>query len=270
MNSEDDPEARIRELERGIANQAEASELGTGQDNTGGAYLPPPPVPGYAPPGYNAQTYGSTQPYATQSYGEQPYGTQPYGTQPYGPPLFFFYAQGVRRYSVVGVRPDRCCLPGDRRGRRCLHHADVGCQRLRWQRKDRLPVHPVDPVRPVDPVGRGTSIPPAPGAPGADPNVISPTPGETVTVSGIDENKTIACNDATVNISGIRNTVNITGHCVKVSVSGISNVITVDNADGISASGFENRVTFHSGSPAIREFRREQCRWHQALDRPVR
>ena len=72
-----------------------------------------------------------------------------------------------------------------------------------------------------------------------------------VTVSGIDENKTIACNDATVNISGIRNTVNITGHCVKVSVSGIKNIVTVDIADGLSASGVENRVTFHSGSPSI-------------------
>ena len=68
MNSEDDPEARIRELERGIANQAQASELGTGQGNTGSAYLPPP-VPGYTPPGYNTQAYGSTQPYGTQSYG---------------------------------------------------------------------------------------------------------------------------------------------------------------------------------------------------------
>ena len=56
-------------------------------------------------------------------------------------------------------------------------------------------------------------------APGTDPDVITGTPGQVVTVSGIDENKTVTCNDATVNISGIRNTVNITGHCVKVSVS---------------------------------------------------
>ena len=52
-------------------------------------------------------------------------------------------------------------------------------------------------------------------------------------------------------ISGIRNTVNITGHCVKVSVSGIENIITVDIADTIGASGFDNRVTYHSGSPQI-------------------
>ena len=76
-------------------------------------------------------------------------------------------------------------------------------------------------------------------------------PGQTVTVSGIDENKTVACNDATVSISGIRNVVNITGHCVKVSVSGIENKITVDAADSISASGFDNKVTYFSGSPQI-------------------
>jgi hypothetical protein len=99
------------------------------------------------------------------------------------------------------------------------------------------------------------SFPAAPGAPnaapGTDPDVITGTPGQVVTVSGIDENKTVECNDATVNISGIRNTVNITGHCVKVSVSGVENVITVDAADTIGASGFDNRVTFHSGSPQV-------------------
>jgi hypothetical protein len=54
-----------------------------------------------------------------------------------------------------------------------------------------------------------------------------------------------------VNISGIRNTVNITGHCVKVSVSGVENVVTVDEADTLGASGFNNRITYHSGSPQV-------------------
>ena len=239
MNSEDDPEARIRELERGIANQAQASELGTGQGNTGGAYLPPP-VPGYTPPGYNTQTYGSTQPYGTQSYGEQPYGAQPYGTQFPGPTrkvsggipwLVFGLIAVVFLAIAAGVVVFYTRMSGV--------NDSGGSGRIDF------------PSIPSIPSVEAPSIPAAPGAPGADPNVISPAPGEQVTVSGIDENKTIACNDATVNISGIRNTVNITGHCVKVSVSGISNVITVDNADGISASGFENRVTFHSGSPTI-------------------
>ena len=95
------------------------------------------------------------------------------------------------------------------------------------------------------------SIPAPPGAPGADPEVISPPPGGEVGVSGVENNKTVACNDGSVNISGIRNTVNITGHCLKVTVSGMNNVITVDIADAIGASGFDNRITYHSGSPQI-------------------
>jgi hypothetical protein len=51
--------------------------------------------------------------------------------------------------------------------------------------------------------------------------------------------------------SGISNTVTITGHCVNVTVSGVENQVTVDTADAISASGFDNRVIYHFGSPAI-------------------
>jgi Protein of unknown function (DUF3060) len=36
-----------------------------------------------------------------------------------------------------------------------------------------------------------------------------------------------------------------------VNVSGMANVITVDSADTISASGFDNPVTFHTGAPQI-------------------
>ena len=76
---------------------------------------------------------------------------------------------------------------------------------------------------------------------------ITGTPGQVVTVSGIDENKTVTCNDAAVNISGIRNTVNITGHCVKITVSGVENVITV--ADRLRAAVRATEIN-HVGSPA--------------------
>ncbi len=86
------------------------------------------------------------------------------------------------------------------------------------------------------------AIPAPPGVSDAEANVIVGTPGQTVTVSGIDENKTVTCNDAAVTISGIRNTVTITGHCVDVLVSGIENDIKVDAADSISTSGFRNDI----------------------------
>jgi hypothetical protein len=124
---------------------------------------------------------------------------------------------------------------------------------------------------------RGTSVSSAPGgasvatgrtsvsgAPGGKPSVsgggatasaggttVSAAPGGRISVAGIGENKTIACNDSQVDVSGFTNTIIITGHCVSLTVSGGQNHVTVDTTDTISASGFNNQVTFHSGSPQV-------------------
>jgi hypothetical protein len=92
--------------------------------------------------------------------------------------------------------------------------------------------------------------------PGAAPSTSSaavPTPpaGTDLTISGISENRTIACNDSAVSVSGVSNTVVITGHCASLSVSGVQNSVTVDAADSIEASGFSNHIIYHSGSPGI-------------------
>ncbi|MCW2554425.1 MAG: hypothetical protein JWR78_4206, partial [Mycobacterium sp.] len=58
-------------------------------------------------------------------------------------------------------------------------------------------------------------------------------------------------NDSVVNVSGVSNTVVITGQCRSVTVSGVENTITVETAATISASGFDNRVTYLSGAPQI-------------------
>lgn len=76
-------------------------------------------------------------------------------------------------------------------------------------------------------------------------------PGKPLSVSGVDENKKVDCNDGTVSLSGVRNTVTITGRCVKLTVSGVENMVTIDSADAIDASGFDNQVTYMSGSPEI-------------------
>ena len=109
MKSEDDPEARIRELERSLTDQAQASELGTGRASSGAAYLPPP-VSGYSAP----------------NYGSPPqYGTEPFGTQPYGTPYTAPRAKDLRGHSVEGVRIDRGRLSGHRGGLQRLHVEDV-------------------------------------------------------------------------------------------------------------------------------------------------
>jgi Protein of unknown function (DUF3060) len=81
--------------------------------------------------------------------------------------------------------------------------------------------------------------------------VTIPPPGGQLSVAGIQETKTIACNDSRVSVSGVSNTVTITGHCTAVTVSGMQNHVTLDTSDKIQASGFDNVVTYHSGSPDI-------------------
>jgi hypothetical protein len=250
VNPEDDPEARIRALEQPLTDQARASELGGGHSGGDTAYLPPPTAP-YTPPDYSIPAYGSPPTYGTQQYGTQPYDTQQYGTQQWGAP----YGTPPRKSSagipwlVFGVIA-------------IAFLAAIGAGAVIWMSRSGetgsgvsggggsidIPTVPSIeiPTMPSIP-----SLPAAPGVPATDPNVITGAPGQTVTVSGIDENKTVNCNDATVTISGIRNTVNIAGHCVSVSVSGIENVITVNNADTIGASGFDNKVTYHAGTPQI-------------------
>jgi Protein of unknown function (DUF3060) len=76
-------------------------------------------------------------------------------------------------------------------------------------------------------------------------------PGGQLSVAGVEEQKTIVCNDNHVSVSGVSNTVTITGHCTSVTVSGMQNNVTLDTSDQINASGFDNVVTYHSGSPDI-------------------
>jgi hypothetical protein len=103
-------------------------------------------------------------------------------------------------------------------------------------------------------ISRGNTLPrtlprQTPGRPGAGPS--TPPPGGNLSVAGINENQTIACNDSIVDVSGVSNTVVITGHCTSVSVSGVQNSITVEAVDTIDVSGFNNKVTYHTGSPKI-------------------
>ena len=269
MNAEDDPEARIRALEQPLSDQARASELGGGHAGGDAAYLPPPTSP-YSPPDYSTQAYGA-QPYGNQPYGTQPYATQqpyggvPYDSQQYGAAQPYGTSYGAPPQKVSGGIPwlvfgmiavvfiavAAGAIIAMTKMTGVTTQDDSGVSSGGGSVDISIPAGPSIPSIEVPNAPSMPVIPAPPGFPDADPNVVVGAPGQTVTVSGIDENKTVACNDATVSISGIRNVVNITGHCVDVSVSGIENKITVDAADSIGASGFDNTVTFHSGSPQI-------------------
>jgi hypothetical protein len=232
MNQQEDPEARIRDLERSLADVARTSELGTEQNqgsygNTSPLPPPPSPPPGYPPPPgyYNAPytaPYPATPPrssggfswwwliVATFVIGGVAVGA---GVAVFGANLF---SSGSSIASSIRDRPDFSGGGGTLTG--------------------------VPTGRPDSPGGK-TQLPQA------EPSV--PPPGAVVTIGSIGENTTIACNDSTVTVSGIDNTIVITGHCVSLTVSGIDNVVTVDGSDTIEASGSNNRITFKSGSPDI-------------------
>lgn len=215
MDPQDDPEARIRALEQPLADTARATELGTGTTPytaPNQAYAPPPLPP--MPP----QAQG---PYTPPGYGAP--WTPPPRKSSAGIPwavfagiaiVFLIIAAGVGFVIVSKTSRDISSFPGIS-----------------------IPNIPSFPSIP--------SMPNAPSQPTAAP------PGGQLSVSGMSENKTLECDDNNVSISGMGNTVTITGHCKTVSVSGVQNKITLETSDQITASGLDNVVTYHSGSPDI-------------------
>lgn len=236
MSSEDDPEARIRQLENSAA-QYGGVELGT-SDSSGAGYTPtaPLPPPAYAPP----PAYGAPPPVYGDPYAAPPmYGGPPMQVQKKGAPVGLIFGVlavvAVLVFGIIGV--------------------------VAWNMMSA--VETVTP-RPTVAGGGGSvdspsiAVPTVPSIPPIVlpdiPDISGPTEaprGAPLSVAGIDENKTITCNENIVSVSGVNNTVTITGHCASVTVSGVENTVTVDSAAVISASGFDNQVTYMSGAPQI-------------------
>jgi hypothetical protein len=226
VEPQDDPEARIRALEQPLAGRAQPTELGTTPYTSGGAYQPPPVPP--MPPPVGGPDYGAQ--YTPPGYGA-PWGPPPRKSSagiPWvvlgiGALVFMIMAVGVGFYIVNKATRDFPVI--------------------------NVPSFPSMPSIPSVPEVPSVQ----PSIPGGGPaNTVTPAPpGGQLSVAGVGENKTIACNDSHVSVSGVSNTVTITGHCAEVTVSGMQNKVTLDASDGINASGFDNVVTYHSGSPDI-------------------
>jgi hypothetical protein len=238
MNPQDDPEARIRDLERPLADQARTSELGAGQ--YGGDYVnaPPPPPPGY----YGPPSQGA--PFQTAPFQTAPYQGAPYQGAPRSSGGFAWWWLAVATLVIGGVvvGVGMVVLDGS-----VFSTGDSTSSSAR----DRPKVNGGG--------GTLTAVPPSPveipsgnvAVPTEEPAVIVLAPGEPINIGGMGENKTIACNESIVSVSGMDNTITITGHCTNLSVSGMDNEILIESADAIGASGVDNRVTFRSGSPEI-------------------
>jgi hypothetical protein len=217
---DDDPEARIRALEQPLAGQAYATELGTTPSTSGGAYTgggayQAPPVPPMPPP-VAGPNYGGQ--YTPPGYGA-PWGQPPRKSSagiPWvvlgiGAVVFMAVAAGVGFFIVNRATSSFPDIPGVS-----------------------IP-----------------SIPSMPSMPSMPDQPTTAPPGGQLSVAGMGENKTLECNDNHVSISGVSNTVTITGHCTNVTISGMQNKVTLETSDQINASGFDNVVTYHSGSPDI-------------------
>ena len=230
MKSEEDPEARIRELEQPLADAARASEAG--ENPPPSKWAPPPasampPPPGAAfPPGPPMPTppslpySGGMFPGPSAQYSRSNrtlwiiLGVFVIGMIALPAAIFLFTAHQVSRSGMTTMFP--------------------------------TPIIPSDTPTPSGAMTKtraapSTSLTPAPTAP----------KGGSLSVAGINENRTIVCNDSSVNVSGVSNTVVITGHCASLSVSGVQNKVTVQAADSIQASGFNNEITYLAGSPQI-------------------
>ena len=234
MNPEEDPEARIRQLEQPLADYA--VELGANQPTEGVNPTTPLPPPAYGTP-----------------YHQSPYDQAPYSAPPFG----VSYPQVQKKSAPIGLIFGLLAIVA------VLVFGGVGfVVWTMWANTDVVGSPSFEP----DVAGGGGSVDPGeigptfspptfdpPTAlPTDDPGVpeVAPAGGQ-YSVSGIDEVETVECNGSNISVSGVNNTVTLRGHCLSVTVSGVENLVMVDSADRIGASGFDNQVTYHSGTPEV-------------------
>src|SRR3984893_17134911 len=231
MEYEDDPEARIRDLERPLADAARASEAGSNPPPS--KWAPPPASPMPPPPGAEFPP-PTGPPMATPP-------SFPYGGGGFPGPSAQYSRSNRTLWIILGVFViGMIALPAGIFLFTAHQVSRSGITTL-------LPIPSISTASPTAPA----TMPPTTAAPMPSASVSTAPAGENITVSGISEVRTIACNGGSVSVSGIANNVVITGHCASVTVSGIQNQITVDAADAIQASGSGNHVTYHTGSPTI-------------------
>ena len=219
MKSEDDPEARIRELEQPLADTARASEAGVTPPPgkwtaPPGPAFPPPPLP-----------YGGPFPSASSGLSSRNRiwwilaAAFVIGMIALPAGILFFTARQVSHSGLATLLPNPSISPGSA-------------------------------APPAGGVGQAPSA--GPLTPPTSGPTAAPTPaGANLSISGINENRTIACNGSTISVSGVSNTVVITGHCASLSVSGVQNKVTVEAVDSIEASGFNNQISYRKGSQTV-------------------
>lgn len=227
MKSEDDPEARIRELEQPLAEAARASEAG---ENPPPSKWAPPPGAAMPPPA------GPPMQPLPLPYGGSFPGPSPSGINSRSNRTWWILAA----VFVIGM----IALP-----------AAIFLFTAHQVSRSGLPTMfptPIIPSNSPTPPGGMTQTPAAGPSSSSTSEPPAPAPaGDNLTISGINKTQTVTCNANAVNVSGISNKVVIKGLCKSLHVSGVQNVITIDAVGIIEVSGFSNQITYHGGSPSI-------------------
>jgi hypothetical protein len=224
MKSEDDPEARIRELEQPLADAARASEAAADQQPTKWAPPPGPPMP---PPSGPLMPSPPPLPYS-DSFSSPGTGRLP---------------RGQTRWIMLAVFVI---------GMMCLPLAIFFFSAHQVSRSGLPTVLPFPSFSSQSPTPSG-AVPHSPAAAPSTPatSVTTAPVGGSLSVSGINEIRTVACRDSKISISGVANEVVITGHCASLTISGVRNKVTAEAAESIQASGFNNEITYLTGTPHI-------------------
>ncbi|MEH3140643.1 MAG: DUF3060 domain-containing protein [Mycobacterium kyogaense] len=209
MEPTGDPEARIRDLERPLAGQAGASELGS-------STVPVPPPHPY--------DYPTPNPY---------YGMPQQVVRKRANPATWLIPLIAGLLVIGGVIGVVVYFVGNNAisGRPSV---SGGGGTLTAPTIPSIPSFP--------------GIPANPGIGGGD-QVLTVEAGGALSIGGVDRTQTVICNQGTVSISGMNNTIEVQGSCAEVSVSGMENKLTVEAAGSITVSGFDNTVTYRSGDP---------------------
>lgn len=231
MESQDDPEARIRDLERPLSDRARMSELGMqppGPDldptptrpYAADPYPPPPPMTGPLPPMPPPAGYGPPYP-----------GWVP-GNQK-GPPKKGMWIAVAATVAVGAAASIAIAV---------WFAGTMTDSGSTVESIDRNPSVSID----IPPAGPGVTVPDAPPS-----QQLPVGPGDVLSVAGVGNTRTIVCDGGTITVSGVDNVINLSGQCGGVAVSGVRNEVHLESAGTIGVSGFDNTITYRVGTPEI-------------------
>ena len=229
---DDDPEKRIRELERELADMSRPPQSIPPYTSDAPPYTSDAPSPAVDAP-YTANPYGNNPPYTApgQSFTSDPPPSYPPPSYSANPP----YAGNAPyvRDPTWGVD---FRAPRRRAGVRFSWIIGVILLAVFAPTVISVVSHFAT-SRSRSSFGSGATAPTGPTA--------VPQGGE-LRWGGNSEGRTIACNDGKLTLYGYNSDYVITGHCVSLTVGGYSNTVKVDSVDSVESTGYNNTVTLHA------------------------